>query len=181
MNIIKKVVSANQKIAEFWIQSKGWAPENVFEMISECRLDWQVQLSESLELWFVNQDSDAHLILAWANLGALIEGTLKLYLAVYRNDYIKDIDKVTRKGIAIEPDGLALENLKQFFHKKKVLDKNWFMYIESVQQKRNSVHAFKNRDLGSFTDFELAVEKYYLFLKFINNQLPYPDEYQLKV
>jgi hypothetical protein len=52
--------------------------------IERSRLDWQVSLSSSLRNWVrdpLTALSDGDLILAWTNLGALIEGTLKFVKA----------------------------------------------------------------------------------------------------
>ncbi|WP_272480015.1 hypothetical protein [Aquibacillus koreensis] len=43
---------------------------------------------------------DGDLILAWANLGTLVEGTIKLFLSVYLNDYLDDSTNYkNKKGV----------------------------------------------------------------------------------
>ena len=42
--------------------------------------------------------TDGELILAWANLGALLEGTLKLFFSIYYSDFQTDIEALKRGG-----------------------------------------------------------------------------------
>lgn len=95
---------------------------------------------------------------------------------MYYEDYKNDIDALKHKtGKIKDPDILALEELKTFFKKKHILDDKWIKYIEYVQQKRNAIHAFKDRDIGSYGDLQKYVKKYLELLHMINSRLPYPD------
>ena len=174
--IIMKIISTNVELASFLKNSPdGWVPTEVAELMSESRLDWQVELSKTLKLWNLKSLNDGKLILAWANLGALIEGTLKLLLVVYYIDYQQDSDRwKNRKGETLDPDGLALEKLKQFFKKKDILTKEEIEYIQLVQQRRNAIHAFKNRPIGTSEEYRSCVSRYYDLLLHIESRLPYP-------
>ncbi|MEF1174580.1 hypothetical protein [Vibrio sinaloensis] len=175
---VKNIISGNEQLASFWGNSHGWAPDSAADLMSKSRLDWQVSLSKTLLMWAFNEESyDGELILAWSNLGALVEGSLKLFLTVYYEDYSGDVDKlVNRKGKQVDPDVLAIEKLKQFFKKKELLNEQWLAYIDLVQQRRNAIHAYKDRPLGEHHEFEEAVGQYLLLLRTINRMLPYPDE-----
>lgn len=174
--IVKRIISGNKQLASFWSASRGWAPDEAAELMSKSRLDWQVELSETLNLWSFDDIKSGQLILAWANLGALIEGTLKLFLAVYYKDYQGDADNFKSKGKLIEPDSLALEKLKQFFKKKSLLDDEQISQIELVQRRRNAIHAFKDRPIGTKTEYDGCVSKYLDLMVEINQRLPYPDD-----
>ncbi len=173
---IKNIISGNEQLADFWGNSHGWAPNSAADLMSKSRLDWQVSLSKTLPKWTFEQATyDGELILAWANLGALVEGSLKLLLSVYFEDYSGDVDKLKgRKGKQVDPDALAIEKLKQFFKKKERL-KEWFPYIDLVQQRRNAIHAYKDRPIGDHNEFREAVGLYLQLLRTINRMLPYPD------
>ena len=58
-----------------------------------------VSLSASLRLW-IRDPADAltpaELILAWANLGSLVEGTIKTFLSVWYETYKGDIDNLKK-------------------------------------------------------------------------------------
>lgn len=76
--VVDRVETLNQGIAEFWSKSDGWAPVAAAGLLGKSRLDWQASLSGSLRLWMrepPNALTPAELILAWANLGSLVEGT----------------------------------------------------------------------------------------------------------
>lgn len=53
---------------------------------------------------------------------------------------------------------------------------DWILWIDKVQQRRNAVHAYKHREIGTFKEFYQDLYKYNEFQKMISNILPYPDE-----
>ena len=107
--IIEKIKILNARQAAFWRSAHGWAPDNAADLLSESRLDWQVSLTDCLGLWTQHdQLSDGELILAWTNLGALVEGTMKLFFSIYYNDYLNDPQK-DRKDRVINPDRMEFE------------------------------------------------------------------------
>lgn len=113
-------------------------------------------------------------MLAWANLGALVEDWIKLFYCIYYEDYIRE--PIERRGQAIEPNNLSFENLKQF-SRERLWNKNsaWDKWVEFIQMKRNSVHAFNTRDIGTPFDFLENLEQFNLFIDEINSRVPYPD------
>lgn len=152
---VARIVCLNQGLSDFWGNAKGWAPIEVAELLSKQRLDWQASLSRSLSRWTTEKIADddyGGLILAWVNVGSLVEGTLKLFLSVWYKEYMVDIEAIKKSGNLASPDGLTLDPLRQFFIKKAILDDEWDSWIQYVQQKRNSIHAFKDRDLGTYND-----------------------------
>lgn len=181
----ERIVARNRDLASFWSQAKGWAPEEAAELLSRSRLDRQVSLSESLMRWTTGEQlSDGDLILAWTNLGALLEGTLKLFLGVYYRDYIADAEKTqfqkvfdTESGTHRAPDGLMLEALSQYFRKAKLLGNQELKLIAALQAKRNAIHAFMDRDIGTMKEFHDAVAAYQRLLDGLSSRLPYPFEH----
>jgi hypothetical protein len=179
--VVTRIVQMNDHLRSFWSEAEGWAPLEAAQLLTKSRLDRQVSLSRCLNLWTTkpSQDElDGVLILGWANLGSLVEGTLKLFLSVFYKDYEGDIDAIRdRKSKLVDPDGLMLEPLKQFFQKKiwtSTQDKPWIAWIDMVQQRRNSIHAFKDRGIGTRNDLLRAIRKYLVFLTFVDHCLPYP-------
>jgi len=181
-SIIENIIHLNTGLSTFWSNSLGWAPESAANLMNKSRLDWQVSLSKCLNLWTSEESrklGDGVLILAWTNLGSLIEGSLKLFLAVFYDDYKKDLEAVTdRNDNIIDPDTLGLEKLRQFFNRKNTMlwSKEWNDFVLKIQGYRNSIHAFKNRKIGTFDEFEDSVKIYLELLMTINSRLPYPDE-----
>jgi hypothetical protein len=70
---ISEIININKQISAFWSDANGWAPPEAAELLSRSRLDLQVSLSETLELWIECKNHPGKLRLAWANLGALVE------------------------------------------------------------------------------------------------------------
>ncbi|MEK5136380.1 hypothetical protein MKZ18_20660 [Priestia sp. FSL W8-0001] len=159
---VDKIIELNNFANKFWSNSIGWAPIEAANLLSKSRLDWQVSLSYSLKRWDIlpqHGARDGDLILAWVNLGALVEGTLKLFLSVYFNDYIED-------------------ELRQFFNKKiweSIETEEFDAWVLKIQQRRNIIHAFKNKDIGDFSEFVSDTNKYLAFLVYHLDRLPYPD------
>ncbi len=80
--VIDRIERLNTQLAAFWSKSDGWAPAHVAGLLGKSRLDWQVSLSGTLRLWVKRSQmytklSAGELILAWANLGSLLEGSVK--------------------------------------------------------------------------------------------------------
>ncbi len=178
-SVVVRIIELNEWLCDFWSNAYGWAPGEAAALMSKSRLDRQVSLSKCLNIWVSDETlkhEEGALILAWANLGSLIEGTLKLYLAAYYEDYQQEDIFNDKKGKTVDPDGLSLERLRVFFTKVKLWSDDWNSYVIQVQQYRNAIHAFKDREIGTFSDFEMCVKKYLKMIAEFNLDLPYPDE-----
>ena len=70
-----------------------------------------------------------------------------------------------------------LESLRQFFA-RRIWEKgeDWDEWILKIQQRRNAIHAFRDRDIGSFDEFYVDVRRLLGLLRRVNGQLPYPDD-----
>lgn len=163
--VVNNIVTLNERLRYFWTKADGWAPMESSRLLSKSRLDWQVSLSRCLKIWFTEPSSggeNGQLILAWVNLGSLVEGSMKLFLSVYYMDYQKnDVPLTKKEGKLIDPDRLEFGKMRIFF-KKQIWgtgDKEWDDWILKIQQRRNAVHAYKNRDLGTFNEFFDDVRK----------------------
>jgi len=186
--VINRIISINEDNESFWSTSYGWAPTSTADLLDISRLNWQSSLSHTLKLWInaslsSDENSPGFLILAWTNLGSLVEGTMKLLLCVYYEDYKIDpearllFDKKLKAKIVAEPDVAAFE-LMRIFYKKKIWSTDeqdyWDDWILSIQQKRNAIHAFKDREIGTLDDFYNNLRIYLKFLQYITSRLPRP-------
>ena len=163
--------------------------------MTKSRLDWQASLARQLRLFLISSlvNESGALILAWTTLGSLVEGIMKLFLSVWYNDYhaenLKYEVKAVRnnKGKVIEPDSLELERLRVFFSERIYPDwvrKNWkdqkeidwIDWILKIQQRRNAIHAFKDREIGDFDDFHEELGHFLIFMRKLTNTFPYPDD-----
>jgi hypothetical protein len=182
--IIEKIVSKTEGIASFWRDAEGWAPDEAAALLSRSRLDRQVSLSRTLVLWIAPSataqapDEEGRLILGWANLGSLVEGSLKWFLSVYLADYLADEDAVrTRQGELKDPDALDLERVRTYFARSVWTEADlWDAWILSVQQRRNAIHFYKDRPIGTRDELVAAIRTYWDFLQDLEGRVPYPDE-----
>lgn len=180
--IVNRIVTLNEGLRDFWSSSHSWAPSDAADLLTRSRLDWQVSLSRSLNRWIespASHDLAAVQILGYANIGSLAEGTLKLFLCVFYNNYKVDADAIIKYGAVQNPDGVTLEPLRQFFKRRIWIETpsdNWDSWIQRIQSRRNAIHAFKDRDIGSHTELVEDIRHYLVFIRRINGQLPYPDE-----
>ncbi|WP_054869947.1 hypothetical protein [Caloranaerobacter sp. TR13] len=180
--VVERIINFNKCLNDFWSNAFEWAPLEAAQLLSKSRLDWQVSLSKCLKLWVQNNNEDienesGRLILAWANLGSLVEGTMKLFLSIFYNDYKDDIDAIRKGDKLIDPDVLDLERMRHFF-KKRIWEENykWDEWVLHVQHRRNAIHAYRNREIGTFEEYYKDLRNYLLFLRYHNERFPYPDE-----
>lgn len=166
-----------QGMMGFWKEAHGWAPLEAAELLNKSMLEWQSSLAEQLAAWRGTL-TEGQLILAWANIGALVEGQMKLLLSVYYQDYLSDAYAIKKNGHTEAPDGVTLEPLILFF-KRKIWspEENWEPWVRMVQQRRNAIHAFKAKTIGTTDEFHTALGTLLEFVRFINGRLPYPDGY----
>jgi hypothetical protein len=177
--VIDQIVFLNDWLRTFWSSSAGWAPIEAAELLSTVRLDRQVELSRTLRLWTEPrppEEADARLILAWTNLGSLVEGTMQLVLAVYLTDF--RANPVMRgEDARSDASHVMLDGLRKYFVANVWDEKDtWDAWVLHVQQRRNAIHSFRHRDLGTHEEFEGAVRIYLRFLIDHHGRLPYPDD-----
>lgn len=184
--VVARIERLNLGLASFWGHSQGWAPIAVAELLSKSRLDWQASLSASLRHWVGGEPNvlpPGDLILAWANLGSLLEGTLKTLLSVYYETYKADLEHLKKanafdgkKQQAKDPDGRTLQPLRLFCKSRQLLGAEGDAPVELVQRRRNAIHAFKDQCIGDESEFQSAVRGYLRLLRVVNDRLPYPDD-----
>jgi len=182
--IIARIEMLNCKLARFWKDAQGWTPIEAAGLLSKARLDWEVSLSSSLRNWLRDPPadlSDGDLILAWTNLGALIEGTLELFLSVYYNYFQADMENLKAAGAfdhkgqaSKSPDGLTLEPLRKYAAARNLIRSSGDALVKLVQERRNAIHAFKDRPIGNGAEFWGAVRNYLTTLGDVDDSLPYP-------
>jgi len=179
--VLRLIVRAHDDLASFWSNPRGWAPDEAAAIFDRCRLDRLAQLARCLRYWIEEgapEEAEGRLVLARANLGALVEGAMQLGLTVFHADYSRSTRAPRSKGVVTEAPDLMLNTLRIFYRDefwRLAESARWDKWAESVQQRRNGVHAFAERNLGSHTDFLSDVRTYLEFLAAINNRLPYPD------
>ena len=74
----------------------------------------------------------------------------------------------------IEPENASFDNLKIFSTGKLWKDSHSkeYAWVESVQHKRNAIHAFKYKDIGTNQEFLDDIDYLYEFVQNIISHLP---------
>lgn len=168
----------DQKLA-LWADVFGYAPIAAAIKLDKAMLTWMKSLTYTLRMWENQAElgeldmTEGEQILAYANLGSLVESWLKFFLSVYYLDYLHNPHQ--RKGTVVEPEDLELEELKQYCRGILWSDSAkdpMFLWIEKVQRRRNAIHSYKYRDIGKAEEFLDDLEQYQTFLNLICNHLP---------
>ena len=115
-NIYQKIVKKTSEIVSKW---KDFIKQEEFQKSYKIILNWQVELTNSLQHWVSlgNGISIGDLILARINIGMLIETWLKIFFTIYSEDYRNDNSRViiNNKNEKIEINKLNLDKLIDFF------------------------------------------------------------------
>ena len=92
-NIYQKIVKKTSEIVSKW---KDFIKQEEFQKSYKIILNWQVELTNSLQHWVSlgNGISIGDLILARINIGMLIETWLKIFFTIYSEDYRNDNSRV---------------------------------------------------------------------------------------
>lgn len=181
MTAIDQIIYLNGCIRSFWHgRGRGWAPRKASSLLENSRLDRLVSLSHTLRLWTgpcTDSDDEGRLILAWANLGILVEGTMTWFLCVWEHAYAQN-PMQSRKGYDLDPNRLSFEEMTRFYRDHVWVDgerDEWNDWLTTVRERRNAVHAFNHRELGTWDEFWRAVVRYQEFVTELDMRVPYPD------
>lgn len=175
-----ELVKLTNNSALIWKEARGIAPDSAADKLDKAMLNWQSELTKTLEIWIdkgLNMTT-GELILARANLGAVVESWLKFFYCVYYEDYCKN-PITNNQGKMIEPEKATFDKLKEFSN-GKLWDNDKspdYVWVNLVQYKRNSIHSFKYRDIGTPQDFLDDVDYLYNFVDNVLSHLPPLEDY----
>ncbi len=178
---IDRIIASNERIRRFWTEeASGWSPSETAELLENSRMDRLVSLSHSLRQWTgecADGEREGNLILAWANLGILVEGTMTWFLCVWEHAYA-DGPVRKRNGDPLAPNKLHFVELCRFFEQTVWVDWQkplWVPWLNLVRDRRNAVHAFNHREIGHWSEWRDAVVRYHEFIGELDSRVPYPD------
>jgi len=175
---VEGITGFNLRWSAFWRSAHGWAPDSAVDVLADSRLDWQVELSRCLRLWASLPDNEeGRLILAWTNLGSLVESSLRVFLAVFLEDYMGS-PAARRNGDVIAVKDAEFHTLREYFRDHDVWGVDgsaWDSWILHIQHRRNAIHSFKDRHIGSLAEFHDDVARYLQLLGMLDARLPYPE------
>jgi len=170
------LVILTNNTALIWKEARGIAPDSAANKLDDAMLEWQSELTKTLKMWIDKGTSmtTGDLILARANLGAIVESWLKLFYTVYYDDYMSSSPFKDRKGNIAEPESINFENLKNF-STGKLWDKNTsfdYKWVDSVQSKRNAIHSFQYKEIGTPQEFLDDIDHLYDFVDNVLSHFP---------
>jgi hypothetical protein len=69
---------------------------------------------------------------------------------------------------------LGFEQLRQFFNRDVWLpeQRTWDTWLEAVQHRRNAIHAYRDREVGTHYEFLSAIVGFREFAKVLDAQVP---------
>ena len=75
------LVILTNNAALIWKEARGIAPDSAADKLEDAMLEWQSELTKSLKIWIDKglTMTTGELILARANLGAVVESCLKFF------------------------------------------------------------------------------------------------------
>ena len=161
--------------ALLWKQSRGIATDDVADKMDAAMLDWMVELTDCLGIWIEKglQMTDGELILADTNIGALVESWLKFFYCVHYRDYVRERQNGAGRQPMREPEKLQFVELQQF-SEGRLWDagSSWNQWVDKIRNRRNGVHSFLFRDIGTAQDFITDVDELLNFVRLIHDRLP---------
>lgn len=182
MNSYESLVIETNRIMDLWKNSREFAPVDTADKLEKAMLDLHFEMTKSLGIWIKKGLSmtKGELVLARANIGAVVESWLKFFYCVYYEDYLHtynsddpDSKVISKKGKIIQPDVLSFDRLKNFSVNKLWPKKSSkYKWVEKIQQRRNAIHYFSPRNTGTPQEFLDDVETLLVFVNDIENQLP---------
>ncbi len=174
---IENIIRVTSAQGKFWSASHGWAPGTAADLLAEARLDRQLSFAHTLYDFlkpFSTEAAEARQILGYTTLRSLCEGAVKLFFAVFLEDYRKSHDAVLdRKRLLVSPEDLPFDKLIALY--LKYGDTKFEPFLRRIQQRGNAIHHFSDRDIGTHEELVADIVTYCEFLRAVDNQLPYPD------
>lgn len=180
--VVDEVIRHNRQIADFWRDgARGWAPNKAADLLSGACLDNLGSLSTTLHMWLddpgTGAESRGRLILAWTNLGALVEGTLTWFLCVWEDAYSQS-PLAARSGRPLEADELLFAELCRYYSVHVWVDSEkhgWDSWLNRVRHRRNCIHALGKQDVGTWEEFWTDVVVYRDMVQELDSRVPYPE------
>ncbi|MCA9252240.1 MAG: hypothetical protein KDA54_14035 [Phycisphaerales bacterium] len=178
---IEDIKAVHEHWESFWGDG-GWASGDAAELLTASRLDWLHSLAGCLSLWTEHGGEDSSpgkLILAWANLGALLEGSLMFFLSVFKHNVDETNETVEGQRAAARLERWTLEQLRTFYEEHVWIEPeraeltDWIL---QVQRRRNAIHAYRDRELGTVREFRDDLIKYLKLIVNLEGRIPYPEE-----
>ena len=171
---IIKIRTRNNEV--LWSDIHGIAPAETASIMDKAMLNWLTELTNALEIW-INKGEDmtiGELLLARVNIGSIVESWLRHFYTAYQENYMKNPIRDKKQRIKAPEKDLSFEELKNLSIGILWDDKQDKMYkwVDSVQHKRNAVHSYLYKEIGTAADFMNDINTLRCFIELIERRLP---------
>lgn len=171
---IIRIRTKNNEI--LWEDIHGITTEDTANIMDKAMLNWLTELTNTLEIWIQKGENmtTGELLLARVNIGSIVESWLRHFYTAYHEDYMKNPIKDKKHKVKAPEKDLSFEELKNFSISILWKDKNDDMYkwVDSVQHKRNAVHSYIYKDIGTPRNFLDDIDMLRKFIELIERRLP---------
>ena len=171
---IIRIRTKNNEI--LWEDIHGITTEDTANIMDKAMLNWLTELTNTLEIWIQKGENmtTGELLLARVNIGSIVESWLRHFYTAYHEDYMKNPIKDKKQKVKAPEKDLSFEELKNFSIGILWKDKNDDMYkwVDSVQHKRNAVHSYIYKDIGTPRNFLDDIDMLRKFIELIERRLP---------
>ncbi|MBP3854801.1 MAG: hypothetical protein IK990_04180 [Ruminiclostridium sp.] len=171
---IIKIKTKNNEV--LWNDIHGIAPAGTAIIMDKAMLNWLTKLTNTLEIW-INKGENmttGELLLARVNLGSIVEFWLRHFYTAYHEDYMKNPIRDKKQRIKAPEKDLSFEELKKLSTGILWDDEkdNMYKWVDSVQHKRNAVHSYLYKEIGTVSDFLNDINTLRSFIELIERRLP---------
>lgn len=139
-------------------------------------LDRLTELTDALEIW-INKGlrmTTGELLLAYVNLGSIVESWLRHFYTAYNNDYKSNPIKSKNKTTKNSWKEASFDDLQKYSIGILWKNKNdrLYQWVDSIRDKRNAVHSYLRKELGTPQNFINDIDYLKDFIKLIVEHLP---------
>lgn len=177
--LIDEILEKTQSTLTKWENHCGYAPAEASENLNKFQSDRIIGLTKTLHIWMNNLNEDKYYeigadIMAYTNLGALVESWLVFFLSVYTCDYNTD-PKCDKNRLPKEIDTLGFDELLKYCKDILLPERGTYQFVAEIKGARNTIHAYKQRYIRK--TFEKDLQRYSNFLDTVFNRLPdFPND-----
>ena len=180
---MEKICELTNDTLEKWENPWGYAPDIASRQLE--KIDYSRIKNMTNELRYLHdrllepneEVTSGGIIATYTILGALVEGWMVFLLSVFAADYKND-KFVSAAGKCKNLDELKFEQMITYFdttvwgYEKGDKKNNIIQWMRKIKDYRNSIHIYKPRKIGNFTELYCDIDMYFEVLRYIIRTFP---------
>ncbi|TPG68243.1 hypothetical protein EEL32_08390 [Brevibacillus laterosporus] len=166
--VVDEVIERHTSIHASWSIPPRSEKLSVAHLVTVDTLLCQISLSKSLRRWIDMQSTEpGDLLLAWTNIGLLVEGTMKWFLSIFHEEFQQEWDHQVEKFEDHYSQESFLYIMRQFFHQRIWFGNGDFdRWVMHVNECRFNGLGEQQQLQSRMERFEEAIRVYLHFLRF---------------